>query len=343
MTRIASRHGLQIGGAFLAASLVMAACSSDAPIVATDTASESSSTTLASDQTDPTTATTASADGSVVDDTDGGTDPVDESADPAGIAGTVGIPVEDGWEMFAETWFVWNVAADDVLNVRSGPGAEHDIVATLAPEATGISRYSEVSWNGDTAWGVVALEEGAGWVALDFVRPEVGELTEVGSGSAQLRSAAAQAQAGLSDPTSLAALVGPAGLTISLDTYIAEDDVVLTSADLADPTASYVWGYEYEEDDVAIERTIEQHLRWVQGSPALTSTQQVGFLETVGSGNTINNIDDVFPGSSVVEYYFGGTEYYGNLDWDAVRFVFETDESGEPGSLLAILNAAWTP
>ena len=64
---------------------------------------------------------------------------------------------------------VANVRADDVLNVRSGPSAEHDIVGMLAPGSRGIVVTSDCQ----SQWCPVRLDGTAGWVNSVFLTPEV--------------------------------------------------------------------------------------------------------------------------------------------------------------------------
>ncbi len=60
---------------------------------------------------------------------------------------------------------VTGVAADDVLNVRSGPDAGSARIGALAPGATGV----EVIELSGTGWGRVNVDEGSGWVSLRYL------------------------------------------------------------------------------------------------------------------------------------------------------------------------------
>ncbi len=62
-------------------------------------------------------------------------------------------------------YVVAGVAADDVLNVREGPGVEHPIVAELAPDATGVLTTGFAA--GD--WWEVQIGEVIGWVNSTFL------------------------------------------------------------------------------------------------------------------------------------------------------------------------------
>lgn len=58
-------------------------------------------------------------------------------------------------------------------------------------------------------------------------------------------------------------------------------------------------------------------------------------------GNSLRNIDEVFPDSHTVEFFVEGTEEYGEMDWKALNLVFEKDEQGE-WKLIAIVHDQWT-
>jgi hypothetical protein len=70
----------------------------------------------------------------------------------------------------ATTYRVAYVTADDVLNVRPGPGIEFDVIGTLAPQATGVQAASS---RADEEW--VEIEAGAqiGWVNRYFLTEQV--------------------------------------------------------------------------------------------------------------------------------------------------------------------------
>ncbi len=64
---------------------------------------------------------------------------------------------------------VVGVAADDVLNVRSGPGVEYDIIAGLSPTATGVMLTGRETLVGSSVWVEVVTDEGTGWVNESYL------------------------------------------------------------------------------------------------------------------------------------------------------------------------------
>lgn len=66
------------------------------------------------------------------------------------------------------TMLVLGVAADDVLNVRSGPGTDADVVATLAPLATDVAATGAARLLPGSIWLEVEHADGTGWANSSF-------------------------------------------------------------------------------------------------------------------------------------------------------------------------------
>ena len=62
--------------------------------------------------------------------------------------------------------------------------------------------------------------------------------------------------------------------------------------------------------------------------------------EFKGTGNSLNNLQKTYPGLDFTENYIPGSEKYGGMDWNALRFVFE-EFMGEY-YLVAVVNDQWT-
>jgi hypothetical protein len=70
----------------------------------------------------------------------------------------------------AQGWAVVGVGAGSVLNVRSDPGVDHDIVATLAADATGIQVLAGIETVDDSVWREIVTPDGTtGWVDSTYL------------------------------------------------------------------------------------------------------------------------------------------------------------------------------
>lgn len=68
---------------------------------------------------------------------------------------------------------------------------------------------------------------------------------------------------------------------------------------------------------------------------------QIGYNESVGQGNMIDNWREFYPDGLMVEYHFPGFDpQYGGLDWQSLRLVFQRE--GEIWHLVGLIHAQWT-
>jgi hypothetical protein len=114
-----------------------------------------------------------------------------------------------------------------------------------------------------------------------------------------------------------------------------EEDVVLhRSALLEIPFVDtlYVWGREDGTGD-AIEETPKTFIEERLLDRDFRDAERGARNQTLGSGNTVNNLPEVFhdaprgqePDQEIafIEYHDAGTEAFGGMDWASLRIVFE--------------------
>ncbi len=65
------------------------------------------------------------------------------------------------------------VEEDDVLNVRTGPGVDNEIIGMLAPQVT-VRRTGPTSQVGRSTWAEIRIPPGTGWVNATFLGAVVG-------------------------------------------------------------------------------------------------------------------------------------------------------------------------
>ena len=70
---------------------------------------------------------------------------------------------------------VAGVAADDVLNVRIGPGVSAEVIATLDPDVTELESTGRVAHLSTALWREIVIPgNGTGWVNAAFLTESAG-------------------------------------------------------------------------------------------------------------------------------------------------------------------------
>lgn len=164
--------------------------------------------------------------------------------------------------------------------------------------------------------------------------------------SAFLRNHALQVQDMLmrKDYNALAAQIEP-GKSLLFSPYGFIDSVAakrLTAADLKAAATSkekMKWG-DYDGTGEPIRLTVEEYFAKFVNNKMYMKGDSISVNKSVTSGNTINNLKDVFPNHDFVEYYVKGTEKYADMDWGALRLVFKT--VGDKTYLVAVVHDQWT-
>lgn len=64
------------------------------------------------------------------------------------------------------------------------------------------------------------------------------------------------------------------------------------------------------------------------------------FNQFQGFGNSLNNLETIYPNANFVEFYNRGSDEYDGMDWRALRLVFENYKG--KSYLVAVINDQWT-
>ena len=67
---------------------------------------------------------------------------------------------------------------------------------------------------------------------------------------------------------------------------------------------------------------------------------EIGRNAIIGSGNSLINIEDIYPQASFIEYFIKGSEEYDGMDWKGLRLIMEWFD-GE-WFLVAVAHDQWT-
>ena len=242
---------------------------------------------------------------------------------------------------------VVGVYSDDELNIRSGPGGDQRLVGEIPYYGQDVAVHAGGQQVGDAWWVPVRYGDVTGWVNSSYLARQEGNVSDA------IASRAAQAILALRDRdiTQLAELVHPVkGVTFSPYAYVrplqgapGEADLVFSRDQLLgllnDPTVHH-WGT-YDGSGEPIDLTFRQYYDRFVYDVDFAQPDVVGFNETVGHGNTINNIATVYPLGVPVEYHFDGFDpQYQGMDWRSLRLVLEEYEGA--WYLVGIVHDEWT-
>jgi hypothetical protein len=107
---------------------------------------------------------------------------------------------------------------------------------------------------------------------------------------------------------------------------------------MSDPTVRD-WG-SYDGSGERIRLTFRQYFDRFVTIPDIEHARQA-IDESIGHGNTSNNLKQVFPNASILELHDPGRDpKYGGMDWQSVRVVFRHD--GGRYRIVAIVHDQWT-
>jgi hypothetical protein len=146
------------------------------------------------------------------------------------------------------------------------------------------------------------------------------------------------------DMTTLSHYVHPqAGLRFSPYSYIKDSDQVFNPVQVAglwDDSTVYLWG-NYDGTGEPINLTFADYYAKFVYDVDFTDAPQVSLNHRLGTGNSIDNSQEFYPGSMIVEFHFPGFDpQYNGMDWRSLRLVFMQD--GGTWYLAGIIHDQWT-
>jgi len=247
----------------------------------------------------------------------------------------------------AGLYAVVGVTMDDVLNVRTGPSVAHAISGAIPPYGTGIQTFGEGEQVGTSTWVVVQYKGNTGWVNSSHLTRQMGQIEDPVSARATEIVHALQKK----DWTTLSSFVHPdKGLRFSPYTFVRvepdanqEQDLVFDAAQVREfpsDRAVYRWG-RFDGTGEPIELTVDAYWSRFIYDAGFWRPHVIGYGEFIGKGNTINNIAQVYPQATTVEYHFEGFDaQYDGLDWRSMRLVLE--EKAGTWYLVGIVHDEWT-
>lgn len=134
------------------------------------------------------------------------------------------------------------------------------------------------------------------------------------------------------------------GLRFSPYDYVdVKTDQVFSKEEVAalnENTKVYTWGY-YDGSGEPIELDFSKYFNRFVYDVNFANPHMIGNNSIIGKGNTISNIEEVYPNGYFVEFYFSGLDsQYEGMDWRSLKLVFE-QENGE-WYLVGVIHSEWT-
>lgn len=239
-----------------------------------------------------------------------------------------------------ERYAVVGIGSGSHLKIHEGPNPDSPLRGSIPPAGMDILPSGEIFRDGDTVWANITYKEAEGWVNMEFLAEQSGSLPEelILLGQQILESLKNGKYSQLIpqiDPTLC--------LRFSPYPYLSTDNRILCPAEIESYTTSaeiYNWG-QFDGTGKPIDLTFQEyHQRFVYDQD-YQKPVAVGLNLEVSSGNSINNIPEIFPDGIMIEYYFPGFDpQYGGMDWRSLRLVF-VPENGH-WYLAAIIHGEWT-
>ena len=228
---------------------------------------------------------------------------------------------------------------DTNLLVFSDPSRKSPVVGEIPPGVSGIT-ISESVLEGKTVWAQIDYKQLTGWVDFQNLALTEGDLPN------ELINLGYQTLIALktNNLEEIRALIHPAlCLRLSPYPYLAESNLSICPDELDRIMSServYTWG-NYDGTGDPIQMTFTEYYQDFIYDSDYFQAPMVGLNVEISTGNSINNIPEVFPDGRMIEYYFPGFDpMFGGMDWRSLRLVFV--KVGEIWYLGAIIHGEWT-
>jgi hypothetical protein len=240
---------------------------------------------------------------------------------------------------------VIGVGNDDRLNARACPGVAHPVLYELAPFSAGVRRAGRDGDVDGYPWTPVSYAESVGWVNAGYLARQFGEADPAVAARAGQIVWALRDQ----DWEMLASSVHPTkGVRFSPYAYVRVGegdgaDLAFGADELigliADQTV-YRWGV-FDGSGEPIDMTFRDYYARFVYDADFGWAYAVGYGTTVGAGNTINNVAEVYSEAQIIEYHLPGSDpQFAGMDWRSLRLVME--RVGETWYLVGVVHDEWT-
>lgn len=131
------------------------------------------------------------------------------------------------------------------------------------------------------------------------------------------------------------------GVRFSMYAYLHPENKIFSKEDFdryINSNIKFTWGSRDGSGEPLVLSLKDYFEKWIFKRDF--SNAEYHFNEFRGQGNSLNNIKEIYPTQNFTENYIPGTEKYGGMDWNSLRFVFE--QYNGIYYLVAVINDEWT-
>ena len=240
----------------------------------------------------------------------------------------------------SELYTVVGIIAGESLALYQDPTSDSYIIGQVPPAENNLRPTSNILNSSGSSWIQIQLDDQVGWVDFSFLAEQHGnipvELIQLGQTVlSAIKTYRYDQLRDIIHPDLCLRFSPYSYLNSSNLTFCgSEIDLAAVSEDLL------IWG-SYDGTGNPINLSFgEYHEEFVYDQDYFHSLI-IGYNAEVSSGNSLNNIQEIYPDGMMIEYYFPGFDpQYGGLDWRSIRLVFVQHEMD--WCLTAIIHGEWT-
>jgi len=239
-----------------------------------------------------------------------------------------------------EIYAVTGLRPDENLTIYREPSKSAEILNQIHAFGTGLRPVSDIQILAGASWIQVQYKDQTGWVNYNYLAEQHGSLGD------DLVKLGLQTLTALKEfqYDQLQEIIHPdLCLRFSPYSFLNTDNRIICKSDLHAEALSKeenFWGH-YDGKGNPINLTFSSYHQKFVYDQEYGHAPVIGFDQEVSSGNSINNIQEIYPDGIMIEYYFPGIDpHYGGLDWRSIRLVFV--QQGADWYLAAIVHGEWT-
>ena len=125
-----------------------------------------------------------------------------------------------------------------------------------------------------------------------------------------------------------------------IDTKVSKKLTRANFLKLIDERGAVNWG-SYDGSGETIRLTAQQYINKFVYNADYLHAEKTAYNQIIGKGNSLNNLNEIYPQHPFIEYYFSGFDKkYAGMDWTSLRLVFKQYQGTY--YLVALVHDQWT-